>query len=86
MTKKSLSGKNLNEEFRKLINGLNIFFWKRLLVNIIQNAYRFSGYYVQITDFVLDGLEPIRIIFKTIVGADEVTISKPDPETCYQMR
>ncbi len=62
----------------KLINGLDIFFKKAYESNIAIGlgtaAIRFN------VDFILDGLN-IRRYFKGIVAADDVTISKPHPET-----
>jgi beta-phosphoglucomutase len=62
----------------KLINGLDAFFVKAFENNIAIGlgtaAIKFN------VDFILDGLH-IRKYFKSIVTAEDVTISKPHPET-----
>lgn len=62
----------------KLINGLDNFLSVAASNNIAMGigtaAIRFN------VDFILDGLD-IRSYFKAIVTADDVTTSKPDPET-----
>ncbi len=73
--------KAYQEEFKphlQLINGLNVFLEKASAKHI-QMAIGSAAIMFNI-DFVLDGLG-VRYYFKTIVSADEVTISKPDPET-----
>ena len=65
----------------QLINGLDLFFEKAFEKNIAIGlgtaAIRFN------VDFILDGLN-IRKYFKGVVAADDVTISKPNPETFLQ--
>lgn len=65
----------------KLINGLDDFLAKALESDIPMGlgtaAIRFN------VDFILDGLN-IRRYFKAIVAAEDVTISKPHPETFLQ--
>lgn len=65
----------------KLINGLDDFLDKAVNNNIATAlgtaAIRFN------VDFILDGLE-IRRYFKAVVAAEDVTISKPHPETFLQ--
>lgn len=65
----------------KLINGLDSFLHKAFENNIAMGlgtaAIRFN------VDFILDGLD-IRRYFKAIVAAEDVTISKPHPETFLQ--
>jgi beta-phosphoglucomutase family hydrolase len=62
----------------KLIDGLDIFFEKAAVNNTAVGlgtaAIKFN------VDFILDGLN-IRQYFKSIVTAENVTISKPHPET-----
>ncbi len=62
----------------KLINGLDNFLsvaaTNKIAMGIGTAAIRFN------VDFILDGLD-IRSYFKAIVTADDVTTSKPDPET-----
>jgi len=62
----------------KLIKGLDKFLYVAATNNIAMGigtaAIRFN------VDFILDGLD-IRSYFKAIVTADDVTTSKPDPET-----
>jgi HAD superfamily hydrolase (TIGR01509 family) len=69
------------DEYRtemKLIAGLDRFLTaaheKNIAMGIGTAAIRFN------VDFILDGLN-IRHYFKAIVAADDVTFSKPDPET-----
>jgi HAD superfamily hydrolase (TIGR01509 family) len=62
----------------KLINGLQQFLFKAksagIPMGIGSAAIMFN------IDYILDGLD-IRTYFKSIVSADDVAISKPDPET-----
>ena len=62
----------------KLINGLEIFLAKadrqKVAMGIGSAAIMFN------VDFVLDNLD-IRRYFKSLISADEVNLSKPDPET-----
>jgi beta-phosphoglucomutase len=62
----------------KLINGLDVFFTKaqksKIPMAIGSAAILFN------IDYILDGLN-LRHYFSTIVSADDVAISKPDPET-----
>lgn len=62
----------------KLINGLDNFFakaWEHNIdIGLGTAAIRFN------VDFILDGLD-IRRYFKAIVAAEDVSISKPHPET-----
>jgi beta-phosphoglucomutase family hydrolase len=62
----------------KLIDGLDVFLEKAFQQNI-QMAIGSAAIMFNI-DFVLDGLN-IRKYFSAIVSADDVTRSKPDPET-----
>lgn len=73
--------KQYQHDFRphlKLVNGLNAFLKEShaagIKLGIGSAAIRYN------IDFVLDGLE-IRKYFDAIVSADDVTRSKPDPET-----
>lgn len=62
----------------QLIKGLDTFFERSFAANIPMGlgtaAIRFN------VDFILDGLQ-IRHYFKGVVTAEDVTFSKPDPET-----
>ncbi|MBC8034975.1 MAG: HAD family phosphatase [Chitinophagaceae bacterium] len=62
----------------KLIDGLDAFL-KKARDNDIQMAIGSAAIPFNI-DFVLDGLQ-IRHYFKAVVSADDVSISKPHPET-----
>ena len=62
----------------KLIDGLDVFLEKAYQQNI-QMAIGSAAIMFNI-DFVLDGLN-IRKYFSAIISADDVTRSKPDPET-----
>ena len=62
----------------KLIDGLNVFLEKAYQQNI-QMAIGSAAIMFNI-DFVLDGLN-IRKYFSAIISADDVSRSKPDPET-----
>lgn len=68
----------LYREEMKLIDGLNSFLTKAVANNIAVGlgtaAIKFN------VDFILDGLD-IRKYFASIVAAEDVTISKPHPET-----
>ena len=75
--------KAYQEEFKpflKLIDGLDDFL-KRASLENIPMAIGSAAILFNI-DFVLDGLS-IRHYFKTIVSAEDVVISKPDPETYF---
>ncbi len=62
----------------KLINGLDYFLARSVTSNIAIGlgtaAIKFN------VDFILDGLD-IRKYFTSIVTAEDVTVSKPNPET-----
>lgn len=62
----------------KVIKGLDVFFAKAQMANIPM-AIGSAAILFNI-DYVLDGLN-LRHYFSTIVSADDVAISKPDPET-----
>jgi beta-phosphoglucomutase len=73
--------KQYQKEFRphlQLINGLDLFL-KRSKEAGIEMAIGSAAIQLNI-DFVLDGLQ-IRHYFDTIISADDVLYSKPDPET-----
>jgi beta-phosphoglucomutase family hydrolase len=76
--------KQYQEEFRphlQLISGLELFLKKSKEAGI-RMAIGSAAILFNI-DFVLDGLH-IRHYFDAIVSADDVTYSKPDPETYLQ--
>lgn len=65
----------------KLISGLDTFlaksFEQHIAIGLGTAAIRFN------VDFILDGLD-IRRYFKAVVAAEDVSISKPHPETFLQ--
>jgi beta-phosphoglucomutase len=73
--------KTYQEAFKpllKLINGLDVFLEKSAEKNIRMGIGSAAIHFN--IDFVLDGLS-VRHYFKSIVGAEDVVMSKPDPET-----
>ena len=62
----------------KLINGLDVFLEKAYQQNIPM-AIGTAAILFNV-DYILDGLH-LRKFFKSIISADDVAISKPDPET-----